>query len=263
MAIFTPTALFYQAPVVAGGGGGAYIIRTDANASSVTYAAPGTKFDTTFGQSTYRSDISGYINGGSSIGDPALTGSGQTSSATTKWTTAADGYSTSMQKGTNSNNGAIPGTATNVNFGSGNFTIETWFYSAAGGGDMWTVWSYNAGCGFFGWSNAGYYRWVAQNSSFGETLQDYTTTFTTGTWHHIFMSRSGNSWYGGLDGTIRANLTLSGAVGTSAPYQIGGSSGGAGATFLMQDYRITKGVARYTGAVGASYTMPSSIVTKS
>lgn len=257
MAIFTPTALFYQAPIIAAGA--AFIVRTDANATSVTYALPGTQFGSTFTQNSYRSDISGFLNGGSSVPDLPLTGSGQTSVTTVKF--GSDGYTTSMSKGTLSNNGAFPGTASNINFGSGDFTIESWFYPTATNADGWMVWSYNNGCGFFGWSSAGYYRWVGQNSSAGEALRDYSTTLTTNTWHHIFMSRSGTTWYGGVDGTIRANFTLSGAVGTTAAYQIGGSSGGGGMTMYLQDYRVTKGVARYTGAVGASYTQPSSIVT--
>ena len=74
--------------------------------------------------------------------------------------------------------------------------------------------------------------------------------------------RSGNTWYGGLDGVIRGNLTLSGATGTGGAMNCmnwpGSTSQRASA---WQDYRITKGVARYTGAVGASYTVPQSIVT--
>ena len=235
-----------------------YIIRPDTNASSVTAAIPGTKFGTTFGQSTFRSDISGYINGGSSFADAAMTGSGQTTSTTTNFSGV---YDTSMSRGASSNLGALPGTVSNVNFGTGNFTIECWFYQNSNS-NAFMAFGYNAGWGFFNWSSAGYYRWVAQNASFGETLVDYATSAPNGTWVHIAFCRSGTTWYGALNGTIRANMTLSGATGTSAPTQMMGySADGSMATTLFQDFRITKGVARYTGSVGTTYTVPQSIVT--
>lgn len=255
MAIFTPTAFYFGQPIVSAGGG--YIVRPDTYASSVTVAIPGTKFGSTFGQATYRSDISGYINGGSSFADAATTGS-NASSTTVKF--GSDGYSTSMQRGTTANVGCLPGAATEINFGSGAFTIECWFNSAAVGNDIWAGFKYNAGWGFFGWSSAGYFRWVAQNASFGETLVDYTSTPSGNTWYHIAFCRSGNTWYACLNGTIRGNLTLSGAIGTSTGHQMMGWAAAAMSTTVFQDYRVTKGVARYTGSVGASYTVPQSIV---
>jgi hypothetical protein len=78
------------------------------------------------------------------------------------------------------------------------------------------------------------------------------------------MSRNGNTWYGGVDGVIRttaADFTLSGSVGTTATFNMGGWPGNTSQfDALYQDFRVTKGVARYTGANGASYTLPQSIV---
>lgn len=261
MSLFTPTAFYFGQPIVTGPTA-LYKIRTDANASSVTIAMPGTQFGSEFGQSSYRSDISGYINGGSSLPDLPLTGSGQTTSTTTKFTDAADGYTTSMDRPNDSNMGCLPGNASNVNFGTSPFTIEAWFNAKSGTADSWTLFNYNAGCGFFGWSSAGYYRWVIQNASFGETLTDYTSTLTNNTWNHIFLSRDATYWYGGLNGTIRARMTLSGATGTSAGFQICGWKGATMRPTLFQDFRVTKGVCRYAGTVGSSYTQPDSIVTR-
>jgi hypothetical protein len=260
MSIFQPTAMYFGQPIVAGA---SYIVRPDTYASSVTLAIPGTQFGSTFGQASYRSDISGYINGGSSISDPSVTGT-PVSNSTVKF--GSDGYTTSMERPSTSNLGNLAGTTSNINFGSGDFTIEMWFKpKTTNSGANWVLFSYNAGCGFFGWSNEGYYRWIGQNAAFNEGLQDYSTSApTVEDWHHIFMSRNGSTWYGGVDGTIRANFTFTNsgnAVGTSATYEIMGWSGNA-ANFntLFQDYRVTKGVARYTGSTGTAYTVPQSIV---
>jgi hypothetical protein len=259
MAIFQPTIYYFGQPISAAAG---FIIRPDANASSVTVAIPGTQFGSTFGQTDFRSDISGYINGGTSLlnSEMALSGSGQTTSTTTNF--AAVPYSTSMSRATSSNMGTIRGVANNVNFGSSAFTVEVWYQGVSGTDSAWALFSYNNGCGFFGYSSAGYHRWVAQNSTAGETLVDYAGgNPVNGTWYHIAFTRSGNTWYACLNGTIRGNLTLSGAVGTTAGFQMMGWNGASMRTTLFQDFRVTKGVARYTGAVNATYTLPSSIVT--
>lgn len=259
MSLFTPTAFYFNQPIVSGGGGG-FSIRTDTYASSVTLAIPGTKFGTTFGQASYRSDISGYINGGSSISDPTTTGS-PTSNSTVKF--GSDGYTTSMERPASATLGDLAGSTSNVNFGSGDWTIECWFKpKTTNSGDNWSIFAYNLGVGFFGWSSAGYYRWVGQVNTYAEFADDYTTSApTVADWHHIFFSRSGNTWCGGVDGTIRSNRTLSGTVGTTSSVGLMGWPGNSGMyTTLFQDFRVTKGVARYTGAEGTSYTMPQSIV---
>ena len=61
MSLFTPTALYYQAPVAAAGA--VYAIRTDTYSASVVLAVPGTQFGSTFGQSYYYSDISATVRG--------------------------------------------------------------------------------------------------------------------------------------------------------------------------------------------------------
>jgi hypothetical protein len=263
MAIFSPTIYYFGQPVTAASAGG-FIIRPDAFASSVTVAIPGTQFGSTFGQTDYRSDISGYINGGTSLTNAQmpLTGSGQASSATTNFT--ADGYTTSMSRPNGTNMGATIGTLSNTDFGTGAFTIEGWMNPTSGTADMWMGNKYNAGWGFFGWSSAGYYRWVGQNAAFNEGLRDYTSTLTNGTWVHIFLSRSGSTWYGGVNGTIRGAFTFTnsgGATGTTAPHQICSWDAATQRPGVFQDYRVTKGVARYTGTAGTSYTIPQSIVT--
>jgi hypothetical protein len=263
--IIQPFSYFGQ-PVTAGGAG--FIVRPDVYASSVTVAIPGTQFGSTFGQTDFRSDISGYINGGTSLTNAQmpLTGSGQTTSTSTNFPTVP--YDTSMERTDDSNMGSITGSLSNVDFGTDDFTVEGWFNTAATG-DNFVGFGYTngltAGWGFFGRQGTlagGRIRWVATNASNSERVGDFTVALTANAWVHIAFSRSGNTWYGAYNGFIRRLLTLSGAVGTSAPTEIcGRSPDGAGApTARYQDFRITKGVARYTGALNSTYTIPESIV---
>ena len=257
MSIFQPTAMYFGQPIVAGA---SYIIRPDTYASSVSIAIPGTQFGSTFGQTSFRSDISGYINGGSSISDQTTTGT-PTSDSTVKF--GSDGYTTSMERPASATVGDLAGTTSNINFGSGDFTIECWFKpNGSNSGDSWALFSYGAGSGFFGWSSGGFYRWVG-NAGGTENLDDYTTSApTVADWHHIAMTRSGSTWYGCIDGFIRATFPLSGAVGTSSTFNMMGWPGNSSMfNTLFQDFRVTKGVARYTGTEGTAYTVPQSIVT--
>jgi hypothetical protein len=253
--------MYFGQPVAVAGA--PFIIRTDTYASSVTVALPGTQFGSTFGQASYRSDISGYINGGSSLSDQTTTGT-PVSNSTVYF--GSDGYTTSMERAASQTLGNLSGGSSNVAFGSSAFTVECWFKPKTNNANStWALFSYNAGVGFFGWSNDGYYRWIGQNSAFGEALFDYSTSApTVDDWHHIAMTRSGNTWYGCIDGFIRGTFTLSGSTGTSATFDMMGWSGNSAMfTTLFQDFRVTKGVARYTGSVGSTYTLPQSIVTTS
>jgi hypothetical protein len=259
MAIFSPTVFYFGQPILPGG---LYKIRPDTYSTSVSLALPGTQFGNEFGQTNYRSDISGYINGGSSLTPtPPVTGSPAFPSSSVNF--PSDGYTTSIARGAdNVANYTFPGNATNINFGTGDFTIEGWFNPADNTTSSVVLYfAYSNQFGFVLWSAAGYYRWVAQNSAGSEALVDYSTTNPqTGTWVHIAFCRSGSTWYACLNGTIRGNITLSGATGTGGAMNCMNWPGASQRASTWQDFRITKGVARYTGAVNATYTVPESIV---
>ena len=75
----------------------------------------------------------------------------------------------------------------------------------------------------------------------------------TGTWYSFAVVRSGNAWYGYVDG-VRTTLaaSTSGTVHNDTnSLRIGGDSNGRVVDGWLDEIRITKGVARYTGA---SYT---------
>jgi hypothetical protein len=264
MSLFTPTAFYFSQPVAASAGG--YIIRPDTYASSVTIAIPGTKFGTTFNQTSYRSDISGYINGGSSLPELPVSGSGQTTNTATNF--SAVPYGTSMSRGTSSNLGACAGNTTNVNFGSGAWTVEYWMYLPTGQttADQAGVFAYDQQIGFINCTSSGTrFRWVRDSTS-GEALYDYIpggVIPSANTWYHVAMSYNGSgTTYCAYNGIIRGTISLGGTVNTSSAFGILGWNGNGGqGTGYFQDFRVTKGVARYTGSAGSSYTVPGSIVT--
>jgi hypothetical protein len=150
-------------------------------------------------------------------------------------------------------------------FGSGDFTIEFWAYwsllnSAAGGG--YTTLSFKGTTGGFGpWIilNIGssiYFRMSNDGSSWGYNVNG--GSLSTDIWYHVAITRSGTSCRGFLDGTqIGATGTLSGAlVANSAATYIGayGASGNVSLTGFVDEFRATKGVARYT----SNFTPPTS-----
>lgn len=148
-----------------------------------------------------------------------------------------------------------------LSFGSGDFTIETWLYFNA----FPTTGNYFCICSS-DWNNAGIVKYFLglKNTSGVYTLEflcsndgtSTTSTITTwsgaatATWIHVAVVRSGNT----------INVYVNGVAGTPTAFSsaIFGSTGQLfiGASFpptvplyfngYVEDFRITKGVARYT-----------------
>lgn len=80
-----------------------------------------------------------------------------------------------------------------------------------------------------------------------------STPFATGQWYSLALVRNGNDWTLYRDGVAYVNATDSRSWGASIwEMSIGGSSGGSFSTLdgYLDEWRVTKGVARYT----ANYT---------
>lgn len=256
MSIFQPTAFYFGQPIAASA---VFIVRPDTYSSSVTIAIPGTQFGSTFGQTDFRSDISGYINGGSSLNpaSPALSGSGQTTNAATNF--SAVPYGTSMAR-TLGNLGAIPGNSTQVAFGTGSFTIECWMYmpTNVSGDNVW-FFNYSGGSGFAQYNGGPRFTYEAGGSELG--FYPGKPTLSANTWYHFAMSRTGSRFYAAVNGTIIGSSSLAGTSGTTPGFGLMGWNGnGSQRTDYFQDFRVTKGVARYTQQSGSAYTVPGSIV---
>jgi len=168
------------------------------------------------------------------------------------------------------NGGAAVDTALEVpdsadfDFGSGAFTIEFWGYNLDGGTDA----------GLWGEDNQ-YYpptQTVIQTTSGGKNVRFWATasvgssfsimaaqTLGVGiadTWEHWAITRSGNDWALYKAGTRTTAVSNSGTIGTNSDaLRLGGGAGATQSPYgWIDEVRISKGVARYTGA---SYTVPT------
>jgi hypothetical protein len=150
-----------------------------------------------------------------------------------------------------------------LELGSGDWTIEFWVYfDAVNNGTVkylfdWrtaadTSNSFLAQEGTNGWT-----YWNASGSSVNEGFT--TSTFSASTWHHVAIAREGSNIYFFVDGT-----KTSGSVSDTSNYDSGTLVIGSrynGQNYLdgyIDDFRITKGVARYT----ADFTPPTAALPK-
>ncbi|WP_411886619.1 RHS repeat domain-containing protein [Polaromonas sp. YR568] len=157
------------------------------------------------------------------------------------------------------------GPGNNFSFGTGDFTIEGWFFlSSAGSGYRnlfvipWgaTYMMIRFGDGGFG----GRLQFASEASGFPTVYSsEHTQASLAGAWHHVAFTRSGGLSRAFLDGnllTLRNNI-FSGSPVTSWADTSNIASvaqayvshmGGAAWLGYMDDVRITKGVARYTAS---------------
>jgi hypothetical protein len=126
-----------------------------------------------------------------------------------------------------------------INLGSGNFTIEMWTYNtgSTGGGTLF--------CKTNSFElKLDSSRWVWQINASNNVFVT-NGTLTANTWVHIALVRNGATTTLYLNGTSYASGSSADAATNTNPLQIGSGTGGA-FTGYINDFRITRGVARYT-----------------
>jgi hypothetical protein len=133
-------------------------------------------------------------------------------------------------------------------FGTGDFTVECWVYVNSTG---------NTGLFTFGSSGSGLQvnlfnsQWNLGTAGSGGTAM---AAITTGAWQHLAVTRSGSSLRMFINGTqIGSTLTNSTNLSDNAlkiGYYFGSNYAMNG---KVDDFRVTKGVARYT----ANFTAPT------
>ncbi len=156
---------------------------------------------------------------------------------------------------------------------SEDFTIEFWFRinSGAGSETIGLFGSYYTGGGGKGMlmqSSATYnqvfFQWMYGSGSgtdwaYLNRTQGTRTALSNNTWYHVAVTRSGNTWRLFLNGTQEDSVTQSDQLTDSgSTTRLGnyGPSGTAshGLNGYIEDFRITKGLARYT----SNFTAPTS-----
>ena len=142
-----------------------------------------------------------------------------------------------------------------LSYGEGDFTVEGWFYTTdntnnpklyidiSSPSSYWQLY-YISGSGItLRANNTGIYSIESGNS------------FTENTWHHIALCRSGSNYKVFHNGTEIINVTSTHQIGSNSTKTIGGTdiSTGNNLRGYIQDFRITKGLARYT----SNFTPPT------
>ena len=151
-------------------------------------------------------------------------------------------------------------------FGSGDFTIEGWFYALSVASDTTIVskWTATGTANSNSWLlfvTSGVATFLTSTNGSAVDVNISGGTVTVNSWNHIAVSRSGNTYSLYLNGTRTATTTNSNSLADVATVvAIGRYSGG---TFgYMNGYisnaRIVKGTAVYTGS---TYTVPTAPVT--
>ena len=271
MSIFSATTFYNIQPVAAGGGPAQFTIRSDAYASQVQLAVPGTAFTSApISMAFYYSDISAVVRGSGTNLVAAPTGSGTEFKSDTPTNFAADGYTTSLFTQDAGSWAQISPSALGI--ANNQFVFEGYFRFT----ESWTqppFWHSFArqrdgvADDFFADIGTG---GVASGLNVRMRLilngsQFFTATFavTLNTWVHVAWVRtSAGGLRGYYNGTSRSMGTSTANIGTAGLIRIlgGNSAANDGEAAQHQDLRITIGTDR--GYNTATITPPPSIVQK-
>jgi hypothetical protein len=132
--------------------------------------------------------------------------------------------------------------------GSGDFTMEFWAYKTANAVTRLFSSSSSIFLQDYSFNRIGLY-WTSPETFLGGVPQ-----LPLNAWTHVAITRQGNTFRVFYNGTLSLTTTSSLTTATSAAGYIGSAVDGATERFngYMDEFRITKGVARYT----ASFTVP-------
>jgi hypothetical protein len=146
--------------------------------------------------------------------------------------------------------------------GTGDFTIECWAFANTGATNRGLFQISATAGGFLGGSNSlamSYYYGNVNGYVANTTVTGNSGRFTANAWHHIAVSRSSGVTRVFIDGLLETNLGTSGAI--TDTYSYPGTYLVVGGYFstsypwlgYIDDFRITKGYARYT----SNFTPPT------
>lgn len=133
---------------------------------------------------------------------------------------------------------------------SSDFTVEAWIRPAANSSTIYSTGNtQGAGAFLFSVSSQGGLQVFGENLSIIPSTHA-TATLSLNTWHHVALVRSGSSWKAYLNGAEQGSGSKSETYAANSSMYVGARnySGSLGDYFngYINDFRITKGVARYT-----------------
>lgn len=150
----------------------------------------------------------------------------------------------------------IANTTGNLDFGSGNFTVEFWWYPTStarqwfyGGYTTFSIDYNSVGTNKLGiWAGSTGASWDLINSDAGGN-GICATTVTQNQWSHIAVVRNGTNWRVFLNGVQDLSITVAGTIYANPGNRLIGSNGPSyWVSGYISNFRIVKGTAVYTGA---------------
>ena len=135
------------------------------------------------------------------------------------------------------------------NFGSGDATIECWFYPTSSSGVQRILSSQSAGLWILWWNRNGN-RKVSINGNV-VTESHSSNAFSLNTWHHAAITKIGTAIKLYVNGVQEIAVTASGNFTDTSATMIAGAYSGDGSEKFngyIDEIRICKGLAVYTGA---------------
>ncbi len=137
----------------------------------------------------------------------------------------------------------VPDPTADMDFGEGDFTVESWFNLSASGSELNTIASKNHG-------NAWSWIFYARKNELGVYYHTGSVPLTgyidiqPGEWHHAAVSREGDTLRIFLDGNLVASHNVQGKPfgGGTDPLLVGAYNGGSSGRFQgrIEDLRITR-----------------------
>ena len=160
------------------------------------------------------------------------------STAPTASTDQSKYYGTSLKF--TGNGGTKTGSSADFAFGTGDYTIECWFYNTGSAGYLWDFRSSGA-------TGATYMYWASGTQLVG--LNVSSLTVTQNAWHHIAVVRSSGVCKSYIDGVEKTSTAQTTDFSNSTVISLGARyTDETFQTAYMQDFRVYKGVAKYTSA---------------
>ena len=212
-------------------------------------------------QDPYFSNVKFLSSFDGSDGDTTTSGLDESSSDLDLTYNSGDELSTTQKKfGTTSlyvADNVIISSSDGFNMGTGEFTIEGWYYftSFSNSFSIYDQWNGSAtGAGnvqmWMSHSAAGKVKWYYVGSS----LLQSNATMSSGQWYHIAFVRESGTLKMYFNGALDSNTqSFSGQFGKTGTVYLGDQhAGGGGAPqYFVDELRVTKGTARYTAAFAA------------
>ena len=144
-----------------------------------------------------------------------------------------------------------------LTLGRHDFTVEAWVYPDDRSGDMGIFGTCNTGAGrkgirLYHKNSTGLLQlYVSTTDSSNDIVDGLTSSvaLTEAAWNHVAVTRVGNSFMIYVNGKMSAQKTAGGVIPENGAFHIGkpGSVGTDVFDGYMAEFRLTKGMTRYTG----------------